>query len=108
MTQHRFHVLLVMAEGSGSGYLDGMLIRSWPLCFCDMQWLKSPGCIPLWVIKDATLSLGKHITTGFPCEHHMPSDPVYAIQELLGWQLETDTARWCLAHMLGALATTLS
>lgn len=108
MTQHKFHVLLVLSEGSGSGYLDGMLIRSWPLCFCDMQWLKSPGRIPLWVIKDVTLSLGKHITTGFPCEHHMPSDPAYAIQELLGWQLETDTARWCLAHMLGAFATTLS
>lgn len=67
-----------MSEGSGSGYLGGMLIRSRPLCFCDMQWLKSPGCIPLWVIKDVTLSLGKHITTGFHCEHHMPSDPVYA------------------------------
>lgn len=69
-----------------------------------MQWLKSPGCIPLWVIKDVTLSLGKHGTTGFHCEHHMPSEPVYAIQELLGWQLETNTARRCLAYMLGALS----
>lgn len=57
---------------------------------------------PLWVIKDVTLSLREHVTTGFHCERPMQGDLVYDndIQELPCWRLEADTARWCLVHML--------
>lgn len=76
----------MLSRGSGLGHLSSRFAEAAPFVSVSEVSLAAS---PLGVIKNVTFGLGKHVTTGFLCEHHAQGNPLDTIQELPRWQPET-------------------